>query len=292
PFSRAGLDIKPMNRVLVVGAPRSGTTWLAQVLAAEPGSRLVHEPDNPAFHPDAAEARALYGGYASLHRGERVPAYEELWDAAFATAPADGPVIAKSVYAAFALEWLAHRYAPQVVIIERHPVRVVASWMRLGFHVGQMPTRERITAEHVERALLPAWDPQAPRLVQVSWVVALLMTAMCTARLSHPEWTVVSHEWLSAYPAGRLAALAGALDLRWTETSESLVRNLGVAPTVPVAVDAGGIPIAWNDHPVADARAAMALLRRFPALSPWVGAAASDADAMSSEMPNSMVPSR
>jgi hypothetical protein len=265
-----------MNRVLVVGAPRSGTTWLAQVLAAAPGCRLVHEPDNPAFHPDAAEARAVYGGYASLHRGERVPVYEELWDAAFGAAPVDSTVIAKSVYAAFALEWLADRYAPQVVIIERHPVRVVASWMRLGFHVGQMPTRERITAEHVEPARLPAWDPQAPRLVQVSWVVALLTTAVRVARLSHPEWTVVSHEWLSVYPAGRLAALTEALGLSWTAASESLVRNLGVAPTVPVAIDAGGIPIAWNGYPVADARAAIALLRRVPALAPWLDATASD----------------
>ncbi|MBV8528592.1 MAG: sulfotransferase, partial [Candidatus Dormibacteraeota bacterium] len=141
-----------MNRILIVGAPRSGTTWLANALSATPGARLAHEPDNTAFNADALESMELYGGYAAPHVGERVPAYERLWDPAF-LAPPFAPVhlIVKSVFAAFAMDWLIDRYQPRVVLIERHPLRVVSSWMRLGFRVGDLATRERIQTEYVER---------------------------------------------------------------------------------------------------------------------------------------------
>jgi hypothetical protein len=231
--------VSGVNRVLVVGVPRSGTTWLAATLATTPGAVLMHEPDNPAFSADAEESRALYGGYPVLRPGERVPEYEMLWDRGFGSAEASqltaarqgrrlgrraanrpAAVVAKSVFAAFAMEWLMDRYAPRVVLIERNPIAVVASWMRLDFVIGDLATRDRIRAEHVEPFDMPSWDPALPRSIQVSWAVGVLMSALRRQARDHPEWTVVSHEELSA-DRSQVRGLAASVGLDWSDQAEA-----------------------------------------------------------------------
>ncbi|TMB92160.1 MAG: sulfotransferase, partial [Chloroflexi bacterium] len=49
------------NRIFVVGAPRSGTTWVAKMLAATPDTVALIEPDNPKSNPDANASYERYG---------------------------------------------------------------------------------------------------------------------------------------------------------------------------------------------------------------------------------------
>ncbi len=75
----------PTRRVLVVGAERSGTTWLAGALSEGLRARYVHEPDSPGVNPRALHASSL-GRYPVLEPGQDGPAladYEALWDLAF-----------------------------------------------------------------------------------------------------------------------------------------------------------------------------------------------------------------
>ena len=281
-----------MNRILVIGAPRSGSTWLANALACTPGARLAHEPDNTAFNPDAQESLDLHGGYPAPRTGEEFPAYARIWDPVFLVPPfATVHVIAKSVLAAFAIDWLIDRYRPRVVLIERHPVRVISSWMRKRFRVGDLATRDRIQRQFVERMNLPRADPAAPPLVHVAWAIGVLMSVMREASRAHPEWTVVSHEQLCGDPVARLHDLGNSLQLQWIEETEARIRDLGDTETIPVELHAGGIPAAWRAYPPADALAAMALLRRFPELAPWIDGAG--VDVVSSQTPpSSKTPNR
>lgn len=279
-----------MNRILVIGAPRSGTTWLANALATTPGSRLAHEPDNAAFNDDAVESLERYGGYPAPRVGEDLPAYARLWDPVFLVAPfACVHLIAKSVFAAFAVEWLIDRYRPRVVLIQRHPVRVVASWMRKGFIVGDLATRERIQTDYVARLDLPDADLEAPKLVSIAWAVGVLMTALQVKSRAHPEWTVVSHERVSADGISQLHELATTLGLQWLEETERRVRALGDTETIPVELSADGIPAAWKDYPAEDALAAIALLRRFDELAPWLEGTTPGNEIVSSHTPPSSI---
>ena len=78
-----------MKRILVVGLPRSATTWVGQVLGATEGARYVGEPDNDLRTPFALLAkRALrMGDFPALKPGVSAPQYALLWDNAFAVAP-------------------------------------------------------------------------------------------------------------------------------------------------------------------------------------------------------------
>lgn len=83
--------------VLVVGLPRSGTTWVARVLGTAPGAVVVEEPDNEKTSPAAVAAKRRLGRFPVLDVGGgagRVPGtslqrYAALWAWALAGAPAD-----------------------------------------------------------------------------------------------------------------------------------------------------------------------------------------------------------
>jgi hypothetical protein len=78
-----------MTRVLVVGVPRSGTTWVAQVLCAASGASYVEEPDNHFRFAFAYRAKRKLGRgtYPDVEVGESDLAETEfgsLWRYAFA----------------------------------------------------------------------------------------------------------------------------------------------------------------------------------------------------------------
>jgi Sulfotransferase family len=74
-----------LPRILIVGVPRSGTTWIAGMLAHADEATLVFEPDNHQMYPYAFKAkRNLRGGYYPIATAEcDLHLYERLWRDAF-----------------------------------------------------------------------------------------------------------------------------------------------------------------------------------------------------------------
>ena len=77
-------EIAATGRILVIGPPRSGTTWVEQVLGRAAGARVVHEPDNETSNPFALRAKTSLGRFPVLAPGDPAPpAYFDLWSRAF-----------------------------------------------------------------------------------------------------------------------------------------------------------------------------------------------------------------
>jgi hypothetical protein len=74
-----------MSRVIVVGVPRSGTTWVATLLGSAKDSTYLEEPDNHLMHPFAFRAKHRLPGrfYTALPPDEDAAEYELLWREAF-----------------------------------------------------------------------------------------------------------------------------------------------------------------------------------------------------------------
>jgi hypothetical protein len=82
--STAPDEVTATGRILVIGPPRSGTTWVEQVLGRATGARVVHEPDNETCNPFALRAKTSLGRFPVLAPGDSAPrAYSELWSRAF-----------------------------------------------------------------------------------------------------------------------------------------------------------------------------------------------------------------
>jgi len=233
--------------VLVSGLPRSGTTWVGEVLGRTAGARYLHEPDNHLVRPDAWWAKRRLGPYPELPPGADGADYERLWARAFAggpqpspvyetlrivqragarrvsgplaarcgVRPAAGPLVVKSVHSARALEWLAARFEPAVVVVERHPFGVIASWRSLGWDDFLDTDRSAVQQATTVLGVDPP-PPGAPWLERAAWHYGLLSSYLERARRRHPGWLVVRHEVLCAGPEPAFRHLCGRLGLSFT----------------------------------------------------------------------------
>ncbi len=255
-----------MARVLLLGVPRSGTTWSGRVLGHTAGTAYVNEPDGDT-EPYALTARLGFGGPPALRPGEPHMAYERLWAGAFAggarprawTARAaryldagadpgtrfrawygDGlsarlrivrawarpmeptdarHVVVKTVRAEFTAEWIAERFAPTVLLVERNPLNVLASWIDLGY---ALDAREFRT--YVDRAAPWGITPpdDAGPVERQTFTYAVMATALRDAA-ARRGWLRTTHEHLCVDSIARFRTLAEDLGLEWSDAAARFV---------------------------------------------------------------------
>jgi Sulfotransferase family len=265
--------------VLVVGVPRSGTTWVGQVLGLAQGVRSVHEPDNEANVPLAVKAKRNLGRFPVLGAHDTAPPdYERLWEAAFdgrvqaktprwyaaklllkrvnrselragfcepthphlsarlravaalAAQPPRGDAthtnIVKSINAALCVEWVAARFNPRVVVVVRHPLNVIASWLELGWKECGLDRHPRVREGFFPGASTPTIPPNSGPLGRLTWQIGLLTGALEAEMSRHPDWIVVSHETLCRDPNVGFRHLYDALDLAWSHEVDAFLEEV------------------------------------------------------------------
>lgn len=143
----------PISTTWLSGSGRSGTTWLGQVLAANPGSAFLYEPlhswfasfpedlspaitdasDRPYIRVGSSNpswtryiARVLEGrGFTRRTLLSGVPARQRpraIWRAL-----AGNRLVIKEIRSNLMLDWLTSTFGVRVILITRHPCAVVAS---------------------------------------------------------------------------------------------------------------------------------------------------------------------
>ena len=148
--------------------------------------------------------------------------------AALALAVPPGPVpearhvVVKSVHCALSIEWIVQRFSPTVLVVERDPRNVMASWMDLGMG-GDRRENEVLARVASERWGLEAPPSDAPKLVQRTFVFGVLATALREAAQRNPTWIVASHDDLCRDPEPKFAALLERLGLEYGEAAHEYV---------------------------------------------------------------------
>lgn len=154
--------------LLVSGTARSGTTWLAEILARATRSRLMFEPLAPQAVPAGVEVPV----FPCLRPDERQPALEahlrRVFDGRIRDPWIDKQPVAcrprgrlvKSVRASFMLGWLAGVFPDLVIVfVTRDPWSVVRSRIDVGWDPG--PDLRALLGQP---ALLESLGPLADRL--------------------------------------------------------------------------------------------------------------------------------
>jgi Sulfotransferase family len=265
-----------MTPLLVAGAPRTGTTWIAQVLASAGYVAWINEPDNEWPNVFALKAKLPLGRFPALVEGDRAPRYEQLWRRSlegrrewrYQTAlawkldqkdrtmqelwrclcdhanprtsarlrflatvarppsePVEGRrVMVKSVHATLALEWLWARFRPPTVVVVRHPLNVVASWLELGWGGCALDTNPRVWERFGDRWKLPRLDPKPSQPQRLAWEAGLFTTALRDGADRHPEWIAASHEDLCMDPVARFRDLFERVGYPWSAAVEAFLQ--------------------------------------------------------------------
>ena len=150
--------------------------------------------------------------------------------------------VVKSVYVPLALEWLAQRYEPRVLVIRRHPLDVLASQVKLGW--GGDRVDDRGVRPHVERWNSPGWPADADQFLKQVWLVGFTLSAYDEIVDAHPEFHVIDHEQLCTDPLAEFKSLVGEMGLTWSTECEDYLaasnRPGDDAQTNRVAADQAG----------------------------------------------------
>ena len=250
-------------RIVVAGTARCGSTWAANVLGRAQNVRVVFEPDGPASDVLGAMNAQRLGGHVAIDEGERNFRFRVMWDLAFvggwpmarrenvraagrrlvhmpptmrdglvmglalATSRARSApenVIVKTVNAAFALDWIADRYQPKVLVMRRNLLNIVSSCVVLGLYthryIGDLP---RVRQRFVVPLGLGRPPDDASAVERAAWNVGLLTLALKRATDRHPDWIVVSHDELCRDPVAQFASVASGLGLSWSSEMEEYI---------------------------------------------------------------------
>jgi hypothetical protein len=242
--------------VLVVGLPRSGTSWLAKCLSFAPGFTYYREPDNWE-HVPGAERRFIYL-YATEEHDD--PDYRRLLTracagqiaTAYTMSEAPGPLLRflgrpgrmlgercpflffrkrhlllKLVHANLNLAWLsAHLPDAKQVYIVRHPCGQFESWKRLGWNPrpDKLLGNPRLLADHLRpfedliRSAKSFWERAGAYWAATTYVVHR-QTQAGDSRI------ILAYEWLCGDPVQRFQALYRSLGLSWSPKAERFIRR-------------------------------------------------------------------
>lgn len=181
--------------VLVVGIPRSGSTWIGNVLGHAAGGELVHEPDNEKEHLRALVAKSGLGRFPVLRPGDSAPAYASLWLGVLAddSAPSTGGRRERAA----ARVWRGVSAAEREAAVQgRRSART-----RLAAVLAGSPRQRPDRRPHEVPTEQPQRPDVAPRVVKsvhlmlaVEWLADLLPTTRVVLVTRHPANVLSS--WL------------------------------------------------------------------------------------------------
>ncbi|MGA8247955.1 MAG: sulfotransferase [Nocardioides sp.] len=217
--------------ILVTGVPRSGTTWLARVLATSPRAALAgREPMNP-----RGRQYALGGtlpGWASLsdltvhqrialrsaYRGCNPLVFGRYGRRQWAAPLPWVRVVVKDPFALLSLPVIASTTGALPVVLFRHPGAVLASYQRMGWQPDLDELQgvlSGLPAESGRARDLPARAASDP-LVAMGWFWSTLYDlALDGLESTGTSAVIVSHEELADNGEGAGRALFEAVGLSW-----------------------------------------------------------------------------
>lgn len=229
--------------ILVTGAPRSGTTWLARQLANSPGTTLPgREPMNARSdskhwynptgrqyalggtldgwtrltEPTAKQCRSLRLAYSGLHPMLLSRYGQNQWRSLTPRTR----VIVKDPFALLSLPAICRTTGATPVVVVRHPGAVLASYRRMGWSpdvaelapIVQVFVRDNPDGRHLVEPARKNMDG----LTAMGWFWNSLY-GMALADLSlAPRTILVNHAQVAAAGEAALTALRSALGLQPT----------------------------------------------------------------------------
>jgi len=248
--------------VLVLSMPRSGSSWVGDVLGNSPQAMYLREPLTQSLFDAQGRKGVSFRWIDSTDVPESYRAAMEAIDAAI---PAFNDKIVRDVdqwrlptrrsrrvvikeVNPFALPWLIEELGATVIYLLRHPAAVAASFDKLGWGAAL----EQRLPEH----LVPA--PSGSRWVDSVNLQAIALDICLNALADHADHQIVLYEDLCRQPVEQFRDLYEFAGLTWTPASETHVERRSAPNEIdeaPYAVSqpSGMMPDAWRDAvPVAE----------------------------------------
>lgn len=255
--------------IIVTGPHRSGSTWVGRMIASHPRVRYFSEPFNPDhpacpvrhyFHHMTEEDEPRFVAYLRQALELKYPwrPREERGRGAWAFASElvralrcfvdhcrDVRPLLKDPMAFFSAEWLARRYAPDMIVLSRHPAAFASSLKRLNwcFPFSDLLNQAQLMEDYLGpfHAQIEHFSRMPPDIIaQAILLWRIVHHAMLRYRLKHPDWIFVRHEDLSARPEEGFRGLLEAIGLDFAARVRRTIA-LHSHSANPAEADAGAV---------------------------------------------------
>lgn len=219
--------------ILIVSLPRSGSSWIGDILSSASNVRYLREPitqsrlnfgnyqatligvdpQNPSKDYETF-ANMAFRGYPTF-RGEIVSGYRRDWF----SQKEENRVIIKEVNI-LALEFFIKKYNPYVVFVVRHPAAVALSFSRLGWFkensffcfCDRLTVQQtNLVQQQLKRQISPNRWEQYGALQGASLNIAL------TALVKHCNYKIVFYEDLCLDPISGFQHIFSHTGLQWNK---------------------------------------------------------------------------
>jgi hypothetical protein len=225
--------------ILITGSHRSGSTWLASMLALSEDTLIAHEPFNIepwayaldglakywfTYAPALPQEGALEAFSKVLKRQTRkifLKNQPQYWLPPLRR----GRLIIKDPIAALSSDWLASNFNLEIIVLVRHPAAFAASLKRLDWKhpFEHFLEQEMLMQRHLEPYRAEIARKPEDIVEQAATIWKCLYGVLFSYLASHPNWLVRKHEVLSSNPVVELRSLYEVLGLKWTATVEENV---------------------------------------------------------------------
>lgn len=240
--------------IFIAGLPRTGTTWIANVLSAAPGTAYYHEPFNFKNVPESAPFSLRY-----VSASDDDPAFAEYcrkcfsgrqrhpkvidaqpWWRCWLPVPT-GRVMVKDVHSVLALDWIRQHIAPRTVLVLRHPCAMANSWVRNNWKNEGMYAALLEQPALLDGVLKPfeshLRSAQGDYFSRLGAYWGACYHVALEQQKHHQDWVVIRHEDLLENPGDRFHELAAGLDLPWIgRMQKRLERSNSAGSDEPFAI--------------------------------------------------------
>ncbi|HEU5304986.1 MAG TPA: sulfotransferase [Gemmatimonadales bacterium] len=214
----------PGRSLMVAGTARSGTTWLAEVIASQTKSRIMFEP----FHSRLVPAFRAFRYFQYMRPEEPDDELLDYCRQVFTGAIRDRWIdrevehlrptnrVIKEIRANLFLKWIRVRFPEMpLVVIVRHPCAVVWSRLQLGWatdgDIEPLLDQSKLVQDFLEDRLDLIRSARTPEEKHaVIWCVSYLVPL---TQLAPQDATVVSYERLRTEPSIEVPGLFRAIGL-------------------------------------------------------------------------------
>ena len=236
--------------ILVAGTARSGTTWLADLIASQIPSRILFEP----FNPDLVSDYRRFHYFQYMRPGTENPEFYGFAHKVF-TGEIRNPWIdrqneriiskfrlVKEIRANLALKWMKDNF-PEVpiIFIIRHPCAVVCSRMELGWATDLDIEPLLLQPELIEDHLLPYMDliRNANTMEEKHAIIWCVSNLVPLKQFTTGEVKIVYYENLCTQPENELPALFEFIGQTYTRSAIDIIHQPSQTSKVTSAIVRG-----------------------------------------------------
>lgn len=259
---------KAAGPILVTGMPRSGTTWLARLLAAAPGTALAgREPMNPRGRQyglartlstwtelDALSRRQRHA-LRTAYRGWNPFVYSRYGRRQWAAPLPWTRLVIKDPFAMLSLPMITRETGATAVLLYRHPAAALASYRRMGWSPDLAELQPILAAHRLRRGCgsATAGSADTEAAAMGSFWAGLYEIALDNVAAADGV-VVVSHEEVAGHGAAGARRLFAALGLTWSDAAMGeLMIESGAVPASTSALhnfnrSPREVASAWRRH--------------------------------------------